>query len=202
MLLDRNKSLLNYAVMYGQAKPQQTPSVEKHAHPPRVVYCAIYPTLTCLTKFRVSNLHITSTPDAANTCTLHQRILPREAIPSHYFPLGNYMGKAWETPVWQLSSSHRCHQMQRTAEPNHSKPRRWKSMLTHQVWFTALFTQRLLALQSFEFLICILLALQMPLIHVRCTNVFYQGRLSRHYAKQLGDQRRVLRRSKECISAF
>ena len=24
-----------------RAKPQQTPSVEKHAHPPRAVYCAI-----------------------------------------------------------------------------------------------------------------------------------------------------------------
>ena len=34
-------------------KPKQTPSVEKHAHPPRVVYCAIYPTLTRFTKFRV-----------------------------------------------------------------------------------------------------------------------------------------------------
>ena len=43
-----------------RAKPQQTPSVEKHAHPPRVVYCAIYPTLTRITKFRVSNLHITT----------------------------------------------------------------------------------------------------------------------------------------------
>ena len=38
----------------------ETPSVEKHAHPPRVVYCAIYPTLTQLSKFRVSNLHITT----------------------------------------------------------------------------------------------------------------------------------------------
>ena len=28
-------------VTYCRAKPQQTPSVEKHAHPPRVVYCAI-----------------------------------------------------------------------------------------------------------------------------------------------------------------
>ena len=28
-----------------RAKPQQTPSVEKHTHPPRVVYCAIYSTL-------------------------------------------------------------------------------------------------------------------------------------------------------------
>ena len=56
------------------------PSVEKHAHPPRVVYCTIYSTLTRFTKFRVSKLHITSTPDAANA--LHQHILPREAIPS------------------------------------------------------------------------------------------------------------------------
>ena len=56
---------------------------------------------------------------------------------------------------------------------SHSKPRRWKSMLTHQGWFTALYSHS----QSFEFLICILLTLQMPLI--RCTNVFYQGRLSR-----------------------
>ena len=39
-----------------RAKPQQTPSVEKHAHPPRVVYCAIYLTLTLITKFRVSSL--------------------------------------------------------------------------------------------------------------------------------------------------
>ena len=55
------------------AKPQQTPSVEKHAHPPRVVYCAIYLTLTLITKFRVSNLHITTRSYAA--LTLHQRIL-------------------------------------------------------------------------------------------------------------------------------
>ena len=34
--------------------------MEKHAHPPRVVYCAIYLTLTLITKFRVSNLHITT----------------------------------------------------------------------------------------------------------------------------------------------
>ena len=38
----------------------ETPSVEKHAHPPRVVYCAIYLTLTLITKFRVSHLHITT----------------------------------------------------------------------------------------------------------------------------------------------
>ena len=30
-----------------------TPSVEEHAHPPRVVYCAIYSTLTRFTKSRV-----------------------------------------------------------------------------------------------------------------------------------------------------
>ena len=58
----------------------ETPLVE-NAHPPRVVYCAIKSTLNRFTKFRVSNLHITCTPDAANT--LHQSILSREAIPTH-----------------------------------------------------------------------------------------------------------------------
>ena len=60
-------------VTNSRAKPQQTPSVEKHAHPPRVVYCAIYLTLTLITKFRVSNLHISTRYYAANTW--HQRIL-------------------------------------------------------------------------------------------------------------------------------
>ena len=36
-----------------RAKPQKTPSVEKHAHPARMVYCAIYSTLTRVTKSRV-----------------------------------------------------------------------------------------------------------------------------------------------------
>ena len=63
--------------------------------------------------------------------------------------------------------------LQRAAEPSHSKPRRWKSMLIHQGWFTALYTQHLLNSQSFEFEICILQALNMPLI--RCTNVFSKG---------------------------
>ena len=40
-------------VTNSRAKPQQTPSVEKHARPPRVVYCAIYPTLSRFTKSRV-----------------------------------------------------------------------------------------------------------------------------------------------------
>ena len=43
--------------------------MEKHAHPPSMVFCAIYPTLTHFTKFLVSNLHITSTQDAANNST-------------------------------------------------------------------------------------------------------------------------------------
>ena len=46
-------------------------------------------------------------------------------------------------------------------------------MLIHQGWFTSIYNQDLLALQRFEFLICILLEHQMPLI--RCTNLFYQG---------------------------
>ena len=39
--------------------------------------------------------------------------------------------------------------------PSHRKPRRWKSMLIHQGWFTVLYTQHLLDSQSFEFEICI-----------------------------------------------
>ena len=46
-------------------------------------------------------------------------------------------------------------------------------MLIHQGWFTALYTQHLLDSQSFDFEICILHALTMPLI--RCTNVFSKG---------------------------
>ena len=53
------------------------------------------------------------------------------------------------------------------------KPRQWKSMLIHQGWFTVLYTQHLLDSQSFEFEICILQALSMPLI--RCTNAFFKG---------------------------
>ena len=51
-------------------------------------------------------------------------------------------------------------------------------MLINQGWFTALNTLHLLDSQSFEYEICLLQALSMPLI--RCTNVFFQGRLSRH----------------------
>ena len=51
-------------------------------------------------------------------------------------------------------------------------------MLIHQGWFTALYSQDLLASQSFEFESCILQALNMPLI--RCANVLFQGRLFRH----------------------
>ena len=51
-------------------------------------------------------------------------------------------------------------------------------MLIHQGWFTALYSQHLLHSQSFELLICILQSLNMLLVH--CTNVYFQGRLSRH----------------------
>ena len=60
------------------------------------------------------------------------------------------MGKA--TPVWQLSLSHHCHQMKLGPNQAKAKPRRWKSMLTHQGWLTVLYTLHLLASQGFEFL--------------------------------------------------
>ena len=68
--------------------------------------------------------------------------------------------------------------LRRSTQQSHSKSRWWKSMLIHQEWFTALFSQQLLDSQSLESPICILQALNMPLI--RCTNVFFQGWLSRH----------------------
>ena len=55
----------------------ETPSVEKHAHPPRVVYCAIYLTLTLITKFRVSNLHISK-----GGCSVTLLPPPRRLAPS------------------------------------------------------------------------------------------------------------------------
>ena len=68
--------------------------------------------------------------------------------------------------------------LRRSTQQSYSKSRWWKSMLIHQEWFTALFSQQLLDSQSLESPICILQALNMPLI--RCTNVFFQGWLSRH----------------------
>ena len=93
------------------------------------------------TKSRVRILHISK---GGYTVTLLPP--PRRLVPS----LGR---KA--IPVWQLSLSHRCHQMQRAAEASNSKPLRWKSMLIHQEWITALYTQHLLDSQSLEFEICI-----------------------------------------------
>ena len=61
--LAKTNKLLKCGTYKCNERPSQateTPSVEKHAHPPRVVYCAIYLTLTLITKFRVSNLHITT----------------------------------------------------------------------------------------------------------------------------------------------
>ena len=97
--------------------------MQKHAHPPRVVYCAIYTTLTRFTKFRVSNLYITVTPDAANT--LHQRIPPRKAIPSH-FPSektlpGNYIGKARCHYPTAAAPNVMCSRDQATANPADGK---------------------------------------------------------------------------------
>ena len=134
-------------VTNSRAKPQQTPSVEKHAHPPRVVYCAIYSTLTRFTKSRVGNLHISK---GGYPVTLLPP--PRRLVPS----LG--LGTTW---VRQPRSGS-CHYP--TAATNlccvqpsqsHSKPRQWKSMLIHQGWFTALYTQHLLDSQSLELEICI-----------------------------------------------
>ena len=73
-------------VTNSRAKPQQSPSVEKPAHPPRVVYCAIPNTYSI---HKVSSLKFICILQALNMplirCT---NVIPREAIPSHTHPLG------------------------------------------------------------------------------------------------------------------
>ena len=106
-------------------------------------------------------------------------IFPREAIPLHYFPLredffqgrlsryitspsektrpeswpGDYMGKG--NPVLAVVIIPPLPPNVTCGRAKPQKPRRWKSMLIHQGWFTALYTQRLLYSQSLEFEICI-----------------------------------------------
>ena len=88
--------LLIFAYLCNERPSQatETPSVEKHAQPPRVVYCAIYPTLTRFTKCRVANLHISK---GSYPVTLLPP--PRRLVPS----LG--LGTTW---VKQLQSGS-CH---------------------------------------------------------------------------------------------
>ena len=94
---------------------------------------------------------------------------PRRLIPS--LGLGT-------TQVRQLPSGS-CHHptaaTKGTEQPRQAtaNTRRWKSMLIHQGWFTALYTLHLLDSQSFQFEICTLQALNMPLI--RCPNVVSKG---------------------------
>ena len=58
------------------SKAIETPSVEKHAHPPRVVNCAIYPTLTQFTKSRVSKLHISKGGYPVTLLSSPRRLVP------------------------------------------------------------------------------------------------------------------------------
>ena len=82
-------------------------------------------------------------------------IFPREATPSHYFPLREDSSRvlAWglHGQVRQLRYGS-CHYptaaTKCNVQPSHRKPRRWKSMLIHQGWFTALYTQHLLNSQD------------------------------------------------------
>ena len=63
----------------------------------------IYATVILTTNYRVRNLHIYLYPTPSRHITSTSEKSCPETWP------GNYMGKA--TPVWQLSLSHRCHQM-------------------------------------------------------------------------------------------
>ena len=141
-----------------------------------MVYCAIYSTQHLLDsqsfEFEICILHVQALIMPLIRCTnvFYPVTLlppPRRLVPS----LG------LETKWIRQPRSGSCHypkaatKCNERTEPSHSKPRRWKSMLIHQGWLTALYTQHLLESQSFKFENCILQALNMPLI--RCTNVFY-----------------------------
>ena len=65
------------------------------------------------------------------------------------------LGTTW---VRQLRSHHPTAATKCNVQPSQAtatRPRQWKSMLFHQGWFTALYTQHLLDSQSLEFEICI-----------------------------------------------
>ena len=90
-------------------------------------------------------------------------IFPGEAIPLHYFPLRGDsppslgLGNIWVRQPRSGSCHYptaatKCNVQLRQATAN---PRQWKSMLVHQGWFTALYTQHLLDSPSLEFEICI-----------------------------------------------
>ena len=62
----------------------ETPSVEMHAHPPRVVNCAIYSTLTRFTKFQVLKFAYYKHSNSANT--LHQHLFFKGGYPVTLLP--------------------------------------------------------------------------------------------------------------------
>ena len=91
----------------------------------------IYATFTPTTNYRVCNLHIYLYPTPRRHITS-----PSEKSRPETWP-GKHMGKA--TPVWQLTFSHRCHQIMKCNVGHQAnKLRQWKSMLTHQGRFNLL----------------------------------------------------------------
>ena len=129
----------------------ETPSVEKHAHPPRVVYCAIItklipsnmPLIRCTNVFYKGDYPVTLLPP------------PRRLAPS----LG--LGTTW---VMQLRSGS-CHHPTAATKCNEQPSRATEtpSVEKHahppRVVYCAIITK--------------LIPSNMPLI--RCTNVFYKG---------------------------
>ena len=117
-------------VTCSRAKPQQIPSMEKHAHPPR-----------WFTVLYTQHL-LDSQSFEFEICMLQALNMPPIRC-TNVFSKGGY-------PVTLLSPPRRL-------VPS-------LGMLIHQGWFTVLYTQHLLHSQSFEFEICKLQALNMPLI--------------------------------------
>ena len=154
--------------------------MEKHAHPPRLVYCAIYTRHLLASQSFEFLMHITSTPDTANTSTKEGYPVTLLPLPRNLTPrLG--LGNTW---LRQLRSGS-CHhptaatkyneqQSQATANPveKHAHPPR--------AVYCAIYTQHLLASPSFESISNLHITSTPDAALIRCINVFYQGRLSHH----------------------
>ena len=121
-------------------------------------------------------------------------IFPREAIPSHYFPLREDSPRVLAWGLHGEGNPGLAVVIIPPLPPNvtngRAKPQqapRWKSMLIHQGWFTALSTQLLLDSQSLEFEIRIFPREAIPSQMVKLNVSFRFCILSRNDSSRSGD---------------
>ena len=144
--------------------------MEKHAHPPRVVYCAIYSTFLDSQSFEFE------------ICILQALNMPLIRCTNVFFQ--GRLSQHITSPSEKTRDRVLAWELKTLSMEKHAHPPRV---------VYSLYTQNLIDSQSFEFEICILQALNMPLYVaptyfskggypvtplICCKNVFFQGRLS------------------------